>query len=173
MSLLPCVPLCSPFAKAFLQPPFPKEGGSMPASPGPSPAAILPLCSFCPHSPPPGGPPCPAPSCLHCRSLPGAAFGDPDAAGPRSPSCGLRSGGPQGHWSPKAIRPTPCLPDVFFLGPLKPWAPGETAKSQVWEGFLEEKARKEKRNGGRPGQGEKGHIWRTDAPASGSWQLVR
>lgn len=45
------------------------------------------------------------------RSLPRAAFGDPDAASLRSPSCGLRSGGPWGCWSPKAI----------LANPLSPW----------------------------------------------------
>ena len=44
------------------------------------------------------------------RSLPGAAFGDPDAASLRSPSCGLRSGGPWGHWSRKAILANPWSP---------------------------------------------------------------
>lgn len=61
------------------------------------------------------------------------------------------------------------------LSPPKPWAPGEVAKSQfIWEGFLEEEqVGKEKRNGGRAGQGEKANIWRTNAKASGSWKLVR
>lgn len=69
------------------------------------------------------------------------------------------------------LPPPPRFP-VAALSPPEPWAPGEGAKSQViWEGFRAE-GQEQQRMG--PGQArEPAHIWRADAKASGSWQLVR
>lgn len=65
------------------------------------------------------------------------------------------------------------LSSVAALSSPKPWAPGEGAQKPGHLGGLPSRGAGEQQRMG-PGQArEQMHIWRADAKASGSWQLVR